>query len=115
MGTEFRTSYGAFIFLHWGLAYILVTVSLGIFSSWIWIFVCILGLSLPFTYILLTCVESPRYLAACQGKFHEARKALRHIAAVNKKEYFRGMLEGEKLLGYADEDHLPEPGKNDVS
>jgi len=37
------------------------------------------------------------------GKFHEARKALRHIAAVNKKPYFRGMLEGETLIGYAEE------------
>ena len=116
MGTEFRTSYGAFLFMHWGLAYILVTASLGILTSWIWVFALILGLSLPFLYTLLTCVESPRYLAACMGKFHEARKALRHIAAVNKKPYFRGMLEGETLIGYAEEQQLPEPDeKNDVS
>ena len=115
MGTEFRTSYGALLFLHWGVAYILVTVSLGILSSWVWIFVSILILSLPFCFTILACVESPRYLSACQGKFHEARKCLRHIASVNKKPYFRGMLEGEKLIGYTDDCHLPEPDKNDES
>ena len=77
-----------------------------------WRVVCLLPTVLWCACIPLTSMilESPRYMAAIRGKYLLARSVLHDISQVNKKAPFNDMLEGEKVIGYQENDKEHEEG-----
>ena len=58
----------------------------------------IISIVINFVFVL----ESPRFIAVAKGQFFKSRLILEKIAKINKKPVFCDTLEGEKVIGYTE-------------
>ena len=98
-----------FIFISWGLGLISNEVMSRVGLDWNLYTIIISCSNILLIPPLFRFYESPRFLAANQGKYTEARKILNQIASYNSRSEFTEMLEGEKVIGYHESGSITSP------
>jgi MFS family permease len=106
---DVRGLYTALIFASWGLGTTLMSLLQSIITDWTTRTMVVACFNVLWVPLLCRFHESPRFLAANQGKFAEARVVLNHIAKCNGSKEFIEMLEGEKVIGYQESGSLTTP------